>query len=91
MRRAVCLAALGAAWLAAGCGQKGPLYLPERNARAATTPAAQPTPAQPTPAQPAPAAPPSASAPQPAPPSTTPTPPAPGKPGDQSDDSGTPK
>jgi len=86
MRRAVCLAALSAAWLAAGCGQKGPLYLPDKNARAATTPSAQPTPAQP-----APAAPPSASAPQPAPPSTTPTPTAPGKPGDKSDDSGTPK
>ena len=86
MRRAVCLAALGAAWLVAGCGQKGPLYLPDKNARAATTPSAQPTPAQP-----APAAPPSASAPQPAPPSTTPTPPAPGKPGDKSDESGTPK
>jgi len=81
MRRAICLAALGAAWLAAGCGQKGPLYLPDKNTRAVTTPSAQP----------APAAPPSASAPQPAPPSTTPTPPAPGKPGDKSDDSGTPK
>jgi len=86
MRGAVCLAALGAAWLVAGCGQKGPLYLPDKNTRAVTTPSAQPTPAQP-----APAAPPPASAPQPAPPSTTPTPPAPGKPGDKSDDSGTPK
>jgi predicted small lipoprotein YifL len=45
MRRAVCLSALGAALLAAGCGQKGPLYLPDRNAPVVTAPAMQPQPA----------------------------------------------
>ena len=54
MRRAVCLSALGAALLAAGCGQKGPLYLPDRNAPVVTAPATQP---QPAPAQPVPASP----------------------------------
>ncbi|TLY66632.1 MAG: hypothetical protein E6K45_07285 [Gammaproteobacteria bacterium] len=49
MRRAICLAALGAAWLAAGCGQKGPLYLPDKNTRAVTTPSAQPTSEHPRP------------------------------------------
>jgi predicted small lipoprotein YifL len=58
MRRAICLAALGAAWLAAGCGQKGPLYLPDKNTRAVTTPAPQPAPAES--AAPAPASPPAA-------------------------------
>jgi predicted small lipoprotein YifL len=55
MRRAVCLSALGAALLAAGCGQKGPLYLPDRNAPVVTAPAtqSQPAPAQSVPASPA--------------------------------------
>ena len=80
MRRAVCLAALGAAWLAAGCGQKGPLYLPDKNARAVTTPSAQP---QPAPAESAPAE----SAPAPAS-----APPAQQKPTvDNNEDSGAPK
>jgi predicted small lipoprotein YifL len=62
MRRAVCLSALGAALLAAGCGQKGPLYLPDRNAPVVTAPATQSQPApatqpQPAPAQPVPASP----------------------------------
>jgi predicted small lipoprotein YifL len=33
--------------LAAGCGQKGPLYLPDRNHTAVTPGSAQPQPAQP--------------------------------------------
>ena len=55
MRRAVCLSALGAALLAAGCGQKGPLYLPDRNAPVVAAPATQPqsAPAQSVPASPA--------------------------------------
>ena len=54
---------LGAAALLAGCGQKGPLYLPDKNTRVITTPPAAP------PAAPAPAAnpPPADAAPQPAP------------------------
>lgn len=51
MRRAVCLSALAAALLAAGCGQKGPLYLPDRNAPVVTAPATQP---QPSPGESAP-------------------------------------
>jgi predicted small lipoprotein YifL len=62
MRRAVCLSALGAALLAAGCGQKGPLYLPDRNAPVVTAPATQP---QPSPGESAPAAPAQAPAAQP--------------------------
>ncbi len=38
--------------VAAGCGQKGPLYLPDKNASVVTRPAGSNTPA---PAQPAPA------------------------------------
>ncbi len=53
MSRAVCLSALGAALLAAGCGQKGPLYLPDRNAPAVTAPAPQPSPGESAPASPA--------------------------------------
>jgi len=54
MRRAAALGLL--ALLLAGCGQKGPLYLPDRQPTAVTppapppaaAPAAQPAPAQPT-------------------------------------------
>jgi predicted small lipoprotein YifL len=53
MSRAIALAALGAAsLLAAGCGQKGPLYLPDKNTRAVTT---QPSEAKPAPTESAPA------------------------------------
>ena len=63
---------LGATALLAGCGQKGPLYLPDKNTRVITTPATPP-------AAPAPAAnPPADAAPQPAPEK---------KPGDPNDDS----
>jgi predicted small lipoprotein YifL len=34
------LIAAGAALVAAGCGQKGPLYLPDKNAAVVTSPAA---------------------------------------------------
>jgi predicted small lipoprotein YifL len=59
--------------LLAGCGQKGPLYLPDKNTRVITTPA-------PPPPAPAPAVnpPPADAAPQPAPDK---------KPDDPSDDS----
>jgi predicted small lipoprotein YifL len=59
MRRALDSLALGAALLAAGCGQKGPLYLPDKNAPVATTQAPQPQPA-PAESVPAPASPPAA-------------------------------
>jgi predicted small lipoprotein YifL len=54
MKRARWLLAGGAALLLAGCGQKGALYLPDKNAQVVTTPAAQSTPAPSTPATAAP-------------------------------------
>jgi len=57
MKRAGRLLAGGAALLAAGCGQKGALYLPDRNTQVITTPAAPPAPAQPAPQPPTPATP----------------------------------
>ncbi len=54
MKRAGWLLAGGAALLLAGCGQKGALYLPDKNAQVVTTPAAQSTPGPPTPASAAP-------------------------------------
>lgn len=75
MRRAISLSALGAALLVAGCGQKGPLYLPDKNTRVVTTPATQP---QPAPAQSAPA-------------ENAPAAPATPKPDDESGDAATPK
>jgi predicted small lipoprotein YifL len=54
MKRASWLLAGGAALLLAGCGQKGALYLPDKNAQVVTTPAAQSTPAPSTPATAAP-------------------------------------
>jgi predicted small lipoprotein YifL len=41
---------VGASLVAAGCGQKGPLFLPDKNASVVTRPA--PAPAATTPAQP---------------------------------------
>jgi predicted small lipoprotein YifL len=38
--------------LLAGCGQKGALYLPDKNAEVVTTPPAPPTPATPAPPKP---------------------------------------
>jgi predicted small lipoprotein YifL len=52
MRRATWILAGAVTLLLAGCGQKGALYLPDKNAQVVTTPAAPPTPA--TPAQPKP-------------------------------------
>jgi predicted small lipoprotein YifL len=43
--------------LLAGCGQKGALYLPDKNPQVVTTPAASPLPAQSAPAPPTPAPP----------------------------------
>ena len=59
MRRATWILAGAVTLLLAGCGQKGALYLPDKNAQVVTTPAASPVPAQssrapPTPATPAP-------------------------------------
>jgi predicted small lipoprotein YifL len=51
MRRATWILAGALTLLLAGCGQKGALYLPDKNAQVVTTPAA---PAPPTPATPAP-------------------------------------
>jgi predicted small lipoprotein YifL len=53
MKQASWIFVLGACVAAAGCGQKGPLYLPDKNASVVTrpaaatnsAPAAQPTPA----------------------------------------------
>ena len=76
MKRAAWILALGVALLLAGCGQKGALYLPDKNAQVITTPAAS------APAPPA--------APQSTPPQSNPATPI--KPGDkQDDDSQTPK
>lgn len=58
MKRATWMLAGAVTLLLAGCGQKGALYLPDKNAQVVTTPAApppaQPAPAPPTPATPAP-------------------------------------
>jgi predicted small lipoprotein YifL len=43
----VFLIGVAAALLMAGCGQKGPLYLPDKNHTKVTPAAAQPQPAQP--------------------------------------------
>jgi predicted small lipoprotein YifL len=63
--------------LLAGCGQKGPLYLPDKNTRVITTPATPP--AAPVPAS---KEPPADAAPQPAPQK---------QPGDPGDDSQPPR
>ena len=84
MKEAGWLLTLGATLLAAGCGQKGALYLPDRNAQVITIPAAPPTATQSVPSQPAPEP---QSVPAPTPSAT----PAPPKPHDESGDSETPK
>lgn len=77
MRVALRIAALGAAVTLAGCGQKGPLVLPDKNAQVTTSPApAAPSEAAPAQSPPAPAT---------APPTTAP------KPDDPSEDSQAPK
>jgi predicted small lipoprotein YifL len=65
MKRAALLPALVVALATGGCGQKGPLYLPDKNAKVATAPAASATPATPAGAQPAAPAPTPATAPKP--------------------------
>lgn len=59
MRLAAPLAGLAAAAALGGCGQKGPLYLPDHKPQAVTpaTPAAAPAPAAAPESPPAPAAP----------------------------------
>lgn len=81
--------ALGATLLPAGCGQKGPLYLPDQNPQAIANPPTQPSPSQPSRTQSAPTSP----APQPAarPPSGEQPPKPTDKPTDQKSDTGTPK
>ena len=84
MKEASRLLALGAALLAAGCGQKGALYLPDKNTQVITIPAAPPTRTQSAASQPAPEP---QSVPAPTPSAT----PAPPKRHDESGDSETPK
>jgi predicted small lipoprotein YifL len=56
MRRATWMLAGAVTLLLAGCGQKGALYLPDKNAQVVTTPAASsPPPAQSAPPPPTPA------------------------------------
>jgi predicted small lipoprotein YifL len=52
MRRATWMLAGAVTLLLAGCGQKGALYLPDKNAQVVTAPAAPPTPATPAPPKP---------------------------------------
>jgi predicted small lipoprotein YifL len=86
MRIAVLLTAAGAALLA-GCGQKGALYLPEKNTAPVTAPAAPAAPAPAAPAAAAAPAPPAGTAtPSATPPQTAP-PPAPQKKQNADDDS----
>ena len=53
MRRASWILAGAVALLLAGCGQKGALYLPDKNAQVVTTAAAPPVPAESAPSAPA--------------------------------------
>ena len=57
MKRTAWILAGGLVALLAGCGQKGALYLPDKNAQVVTTAAAPPVPAQSAPSAPAPATP----------------------------------
>lgn len=77
MKRTAWILVGGLVALLAGCGQKGALYLPDKNAQVVTTAAAPPVPAQSAP-------------PAPATPATSATPAAPA-PTDQNDDSQAPK
>jgi predicted small lipoprotein YifL len=77
MRRVPWILAGAVALLLAGCGQKGALYLPDKNAQVVTTAAAPPVPAESAPSAPATPA--------------TPATPAPPKPADKNDDSQAPK
>ena len=85
----VLLLAAASAALLAGCGQKGPLYLPEKSGAVVTTPAAPAAPATPTSAPPPGSATPAAPPPQtaPAPGAATPSAPAPQKKQNGDDDS----
>ncbi|HUO19468.1 MAG TPA: lipoprotein [Steroidobacteraceae bacterium] len=47
MKRAWLLVPLAVTLAAGGCGQKGPLYLPDKNARVVTAPAGSAPPATP--------------------------------------------
>jgi predicted small lipoprotein YifL len=98
MKHLTWILAAGAALATAGCGQKGPLYLPDKNASVITRPAApqgQTPPAptgapQPAPQGQTPQAP--TGTPQPAPPGQTPPAPTPPKqPQDKDDGSQQPK
>jgi predicted small lipoprotein YifL len=84
MRPAAILLALAAAVPLSGCGQKGPLYLPDHKPQAVTPPAAAPAPAPV--ASPAPAP----DSPQAAPAPDTQAPGAPGTPPKKNQDDGTP-
>lgn len=75
MRRATGILGGAVALLVAGCGQKGALYLPDKNAQVVTTAAAPPVPEQSAPSAPA----------------TPATPAPPPKPTDKNDDSQAPK
>jgi len=57
MKRTAWILVGGLVALLAGCGQKGALYLPDKNAQVVTTAAAPPVPAQSAPSAPAPATP----------------------------------
>ncbi|HXO14786.1 MAG TPA: lipoprotein [Steroidobacteraceae bacterium] len=52
MRRATWMLAGAVTLLLAGCGQKGALYLPDKNAQVVTTPAAPPLPPESAPPKP---------------------------------------
>ena len=73
MKQAGWMLVVGAGVVAAGCGQKGPLYLPDQNASVATKPVNTTTAPQPAPA-------PSNAVPSAAPGGGTPPPAAPAKP-----------
>jgi predicted small lipoprotein YifL len=95
MKQLTWILAACAGVIAAGCGQKGPLVLPDKNAKVITRPGgsrtttpATPPPEQPPPGQTAPAQSPQDSAPQPPPGPTSQGPDGATKPpSDKSDDS----
>ena len=85
MRPAPILLALAAAVPLSGCGQKGPLYLPDHKPQAVTPAAAAPAPAPAASPVPAPDSPQAAPAPD-----NTQAPAAPGTPPKKNQDDGTP-